>query len=384
MRRGQNEASIHFEHTAVCRDPDDHRQCEGRWRGVLSLGFGPGGRRQRKAVSGRTKTEVRQKIRAIRDELDAGVTSKAAYTVADAVAAWLAQGFAGRSEQTVTMNRYVLQPVLDVIGRRPLRKLTAADVRLALDMMASSRSTRTVALAHNALERAIRHAEASDLVRRNVASLVRSPQGQHGRPSRSLTVEQAAALLAAAGRYRTGAYITLSLTTGIRTEEARALRWENVDLEAGTVAVWRSVRSHGDVKTEKSRRTLRLPQTALEALRQQLSRQADDREAAGELWRDEGLVFTTALGGPLDAGSVRRSFRAVCRAAGIGETWTPRELRTSFVSLMSHQGISTEEIARLVGHSSTRTTEVIYRKELRPVITTGAEAMDDLFRGRGP
>jgi hypothetical protein len=53
------------------------------------------------------------------------------------------------------------------------------------------------------------------------------------------------------------------------------------------------------------------------------------------------------------------------------------------VSLMSHQGISTEEIARLVGHSSTRTTEVIYRKELRPVITTGAEVMDDLFRSDG-
>lgn len=58
---------------------------------------------------------------------------------------------------------------------------------------------------------------------------------------------------------------------------------------------------------------------------------------------------------------------AICKAAGIGEKWTPRELRTSFVSLMSHRGISTEKIARLVGHSSTRTTEVIYRnpRELR-------------------
>jgi integrase len=44
-------------------------------------------------------------------------------------------------------------------------------------------------------------------------------------------------------------------------------------------------------------------------------------------------------------------------------------------------GIRTEEIARLVGHASTRTTEVVYRRELRPVITTGAEIMDELFRG---
>ena len=54
-------------------------------------------------------------------------------------------------------------------------------------------------------------------------------------------------------------------------------------------------------------------------------------------------------------------------------------LRTSFVSLMSHRGVSIEEIARLVGHASTRTTEVVYRRELRPVITTGAEIMDELF-----
>ena len=48
---------------------------------------------------------------------------------------------------------------------------------------------------------------------------------------------------------------------------------------------------------------------------------------------------------------------------------------------MSHQGVSIEEIARLVGHASTRTTEIVYRRELRPVITTGAEIMDELFSG---
>ena len=69
-----------------------------------------------------------------------------------------------------------------------------------------------MALAHNALERAIRHAEASDLVRRNVASLVRPPQGRYGRPSRSLTVGQAAAVLKAAAKYRTHAYVVLSLS----------------------------------------------------------------------------------------------------------------------------------------------------------------------------
>ena len=56
------------------------------------------------------------------------------------------------------------------------------------------------------------------------------------------------------------------------------------------------------------------------------------------------------------------------------------ELRTTFVSLLSHRGVSIEEIARLAGHASTRTTEIVYRRELRPVITTGAEIMDQIFQ----
>ena len=90
--------------------------------------------------------------------------------------------------------------------------------------------------------------------------------------------------------------------------------------------------------------------------------------------------FPARTGAALDAANVRREFRAVCRAAGIGRNWTPRELRHSFVSLMSSSGVPVEEIARLAGHASSRTTEVVYRRELRPVLTTGAEAMDRLFK----
>jgi integrase len=90
-------------------------------------------------------------------------------------------------------------------------------------------------------------------------------------------------------------------------------------------------------------------------------------------------VFTTHLGTALDAGNVRKMFKRVCKVAGVGDSWTPRELRTSFVSLMSHRGVSIEEIARLAGHTSTRTTEVVYRRELRPVIMTGVEIMDEVF-----
>jgi integrase len=280
-------------------------------------------------------------------------------------------------------------------------------VRLALSTMATGYSSAAVTMGHLALKRAIRHAEANDLVSRNVATLVDSPRGREGRPSKSLTLEQAVAVITAARslpvlELRPGlkdvrrpaalmyAYIVLSLLVGVRTEEARALRWQHMDLDGDPgvsppvpphVAVWRSVRVHGETKTERSRRTLGLPQMAVEALRALLESEAHERILAGERWQDTGLVFTTHLGTALDAGNVRKMFKRICKAAGIGDGWTPRELRTSFVSLMSHRGVSIEEIARLVGHASTRTTEVVYRRELRPVITTGAEVMDEVFGG---
>jgi integrase len=61
-RRGWGEDSIYFDHSEECRDPNNHRHCPGRWRGVVSLKSGPDGKRRRKKVSGRNKTEVRAKL----------------------------------------------------------------------------------------------------------------------------------------------------------------------------------------------------------------------------------------------------------------------------------------------------------------------------------
>jgi integrase len=367
-RRGRNEGSIYKD------------EAKGRWYGAVSLGYGQDGKTWRRhKVSGRTRAEVAEKLKQLQAEYDSGVQPDRAYTVQRAVDDWLAEGLDGRSAKTVTLNRHILKPVTAIIGGIELRQLTAHDVRRALVKMAQDHSSRTVAIAHNALTRALRHAEANRHVVHNVAALVDTPKGRSGRPSKALTADQAAAVLKAAAASRLGAYVVLCLMTGIRTEEARALRWDHVDLDAASIAVCRSVRHGGDTKTARSRRTLGLPQAVVEALREHRVRQDEEKLAAGELWKDHDLVFTTTVGTALDAANVRRYFRSICKAAGIGEEWAPRELRTSFVSLLSAKGVPVEEIARLAGHSSTRTTEVIYRREFRPVLVKGAEVMDQIF-----
>jgi integrase len=174
------------------------------------------------------------------------------------------------------------------------------------------------------------------MVNRNVADLVTTPRGRNGRPSKALTLEQAIAVLAEARRRWLYAYVALSLLTGVRTEEARALQWSHVvawvedaqrwqpiaavgfDHDKLAVYVWRSVRAGGDTKTQKSRRTLEVPDEVARALRQHHTKQAAKRLRAGETWQDHDLVFCTRNGKPLAAGNVRRAFRSITNAAGIG------------------------------------------------------------------
>ena len=106
-RRGYGEDSIYFDHASGCEDGLHRRGCPGRWRGSISLGFGLGGKRVRRKVGGRTKTEVKDKLQLLHDELRAGVRSSPR-----------------------------------------LRELTAVDVRSALAQLATSRSTRSVQMAH--------------------------------------------------------------------------------------------------------------------------------------------------------------------------------------------------------------------------------------------
>nr|WP_246377671.1 site-specific integrase [Nocardioides ginsengisegetis] len=199
-----------------------------------------------------------------------------------------------------------------------------------------------------------------------------------------MTLDQARALLTASAADPLGAYVTLGMLIGVRNEELRALTWDHVDLTGDPnsdppvpphVRVWRSVRAGGDTKTRLSRRTLALPAHAVEALERH-------RAVIQQLGRydERGLVFCTSSGTALDSANVRRMFRNVCTKAGLeaGE-WTPRELRHSFVSLMSDAGVPLEEIARLVGHGSTKVTETVYRKQLRPILTGGTQVMDTLF-----
>lgn len=373
-RRGRGDDAIYWDKSKGC------------YVGAVSLGYGPDGkRRPRPKVYGKTKGEVRDKLKDLHDEIKSGVRSAAKYTVREAVEKWLDVGLKDKDPSTVAKYRSLAEThIVPKLGAAKLRDLDPDELDDWLEDRAEVLATSSVAVVLSVLRRSIKLAERRGLVMRNVAALVTTPKGRDGRPSKSLTLEQAQSLLQGAETSPLRAYIVVSLMTGIRTEEARALTWGRVHLDTVVrmpphIEVWRSVRASGDTKTEKSRRTLRLPQQAVDALKAHKASQAANRLKAGALWEENDLVFCTSIGTALDAANVRRGFRKVADDAKLPGTWTPRELRHSFISLLSASGTHIESIAQLAGHASTRVTEVVYRHELRPVLTEGAEVIDTIF-----
>lgn len=479
-RRVRGEGSVYF---------DEKR---GRYIAEKIVGYDGRGKPIKRKGSGKSESAaLRERDKRVK-EYEAGLVVGADhYTVGKAVVDWLEHGQTGNAEKTLQENRDLYRLHLEPhLAGRKLKDLRAEEVDRWLEGLTEALSTSRLKTLHSLLNRSVKRAMARGLVVRNVVDLCKPPKGRAGRPSKSLTTEQALAVVANTRRHRMYPYIIVSLLAGLRTEEVRALRWDRVHLDAvgdlpPHVEVWRAVREGGDTKTKLSRRTLALPSLVVEALREQAAWQEAKRGQAGARWHHSDVVFTTEVGTPMDADNVRRDFRlalelvggpvatksdaggelsvwlrvavgaaigthtVVCKgraiqvaalldvaegptttparpAATSGPTltlsspvarpgtkvlvsgsgfppstevvaeligpdgmpvvsinpadWTPRELRHSFVSLMSKQRVPLEEVARLVGHKSTAVTELVYRHELRPVIQSGAQAMDELFR----
>ncbi|MFI5585210.1 tyrosine recombinase XerC [Amycolatopsis sp. NPDC051758] len=373
-----------------------------RWIAELTVGWRPNGKRIVRRGSGKTKTEAKAALdRLLERRKEGSATAVGGFTVTEAVRDFLSHGLNGRSTATVEKLTILAEThIIPALGGRVLldprqtKELTVDDVDAWLEEKAEVLATRTLHDLRSILRRSINRAAKRPKGKgiRNVVLLCDElPTGRAGRRSKSLTLAQAVAVLGAAEAEDStyGDYTVVSLLTGARTEEARPLLWPEVDLVGKVdadppipphVNVWRSVRAGGDTKTKKSRRSLALPGRAVEAMERQARRQKRQRELASDRWQEHGIVFASDVGTELDAANVRRGFRRILKIAGLEpQDWTPRELRHSFVSLLSDNGLTIEEISRLVGHSDTKVTELVYRHQLRPVIQDGAKTMDAIF-----
>ena len=287
-----------------------------RWRGAISLGRTPDGRRRRIKVSGDTKAEVIAKLKEVRRSLDAGVESPTSrLTVGAYLDRWI-EGVPARVEQSTASDyadtvRLHLKPGL---GSKILTKLSVPEVNaLWAAKRKAGYSANSIRIMRTVLRSALHQAEREGLLVRNVAALSDPPRIGHAE-GRSLSIAEAIGLLDAAKGDRLEALYAITLTLGLRRGEALGLSWSDIDLDAGVVHVRRQLRRERipieeqedggrrthlvlrDLKTKRSRRTLHVTPALDSMLRAHRARQAREQLAVGPAWPDSDLVFTTKKG----------------------------------------------------------------------------------------
>ena len=350
-----------------------------RWRGAISLGRTPDGRRRRIKVSGSTKAEVIAKLKEVHRSLDAGAESPTSrLTVSTYLDRWI-EGVPGRVEQSTASDyadtvRLHLKPAL---GSKVLTKLSVSDLNA---LWASKRKTgysaNSIRIMRTVLRSALHQAEREGLLVRNVAALSDPPRIGHSE-GRSLTVAEARSLLDAAIGDRLEALYAITLTLGLRRGEALGISWSDIDLDSGLVHVRRQLRRERlpvegqqesgrrtqlvlrDLKTKRSRRTLHLTPALDGLLRSHRARQAREQLVAGPEWAESDLIFTTRKGTPIDPDNFAHYFHRLCSDAGLGH-WTPHELRHSAASIMLAQGTPLWVVSEVLGHASVAITKDIY------------------------
>jgi integrase len=369
-KRGQNEGSI-------------YRRKDGRWAGAVSLGY-VGGRLKRKTVYGATRKEVQHRMTALLSDRQKGLPVVGEKQRLDEfLTDWL-ENWVRPSVKPNTFSSYadtVRLHLLPTLGRVPLAKLTPQHVQAMLKArLASGLSPRTVAYLRSVLGIALARALKLGLVQRNVVQLVDRPNvARH--EIRPLTVEQSRSLLASAADHRLGALFSVALALGLRKGEALGLRWQEVDLDGGTLVISGALQRIGgalvraETKNNSSRRMLHVPAAALRALREHRVRQMEERLAAGEKWQDSGLVFTTTLGTPLDPRNVLRHFARVLKAAGIPHVRF-HDLRHSCATLLLAQGVPARVVQDILGHSAIRVTMDVYSHVMPSMRDDAVRAMD--------
>ena len=203
-----------------------------------------------------------------------------------------------------------------------------------------------------------------------------------------LTVHQSHTLLAVVRDDRLYALYVLALTLGLRKGELLGLRWVDVDLNRAELEVRQALQRIGTdllfqpPKTRHSRRTVPLPAFCLDALREYRSRQAAERLAAGEDWRDYGLVFPTKIGTPMEPRNLNRHFYGVRARAGV-PTVRFHDLRHTCVTLLLDLGVPPHVVKAIVGHSDIEVTMTIYAHAVLDEQRKALHQLGDRLAGAG-
>ena len=366
-KRGNNEGSIFPFH--------------GRWAAAVSL---PGGRR--KYMYGRSRDEVRRLLAEALAARESGTLGDArGMTLGAFLDVWLAE-VAQPSVRHWTFKGYEVHIRLHLkptLGRLPLDRLEPAHIqRLLNDKLKSGLSPKSVRYLRGTLRTALNHAVRWGYISRNPAAVIDGPRVEPYE-AQAFSVYESRKFLDAIKGDRLEALYSVALTMGLRQGEALGLRWQDVDLQLGTLRVAKQLqRINGEFqlvepKTKRSRRILALPAVAVRHLREHHDRQQGERALGGAIWNGWDLVFTTSGGKPIDGTVVSHQFHRILDKAGLPQRRF-HDLRHSCATLLEAQKVSPRVAMEILGHSQIAVTMNMYTKVVTALKRDAADRIDEL------
>ena len=373
-KRGNGEGSI-------------YRRTDGRWVGqyLVHTAKGP----KYRYLYGKTRAVVAEKLTKAMADRDSGLIFDAGkMTVGDYLDRWLVDTVRG-TVRTSTYERHeeiVRLHIKPSLGRVGLKKLTPAHVRgLYSEKLDSGLAPATVRRIHSTLHKALSQAVSDGIVPRNAAD-VKAP-----RPApeeiRPLSEDEARAFLDAAKQSgeRFEALYVLAITTGLRRGELLGLRWDDADLELGTLRVGRALvreggrHTLGGTKTRRGRRQINLTPRTVNALKAHRKKQLEEKMKLAGLYKDHGLIFASGVGTPINPENlVKRSFKPLLAKAGLPKIRF-HDLRHTCATLLLGRGVHPKLVQELLGHATIAMTLDTYSHYLPSMGDQTAGAMGNAF-----
>lgn len=354
---------------------------DGVWHGQVAIGSYPNGGSKYRTVSARTKQEAKTKVEALVKSLNMGLDPTAQrQRTGDFLKRWLEERVKTRVRNSTfeSYETHVRRHLAMGLGHIRLCDLKPQAIQTWVngEVKKAKRSTRSIAYSFSLLKNALGVAVKWNLLERNPAIAVDLPRQTKFR-SQPYDPQEATKFIAAVQEEPLRALWILAISTGLRQGECLALQWNDIDFDAGTAAVTKTlirVKGEGlkvqDPKTEGSHRVQFLPKIALDALRE---RRAQCEEA-------KGYVFTDDFGSPLDGANVAKHFKAMLERLNL-RVIRMHDLRHTAASLAIASGVELKAVSGMLGHSNIAITADTYGHLFESTKRATANALDQMLRG---
>jgi integrase len=374
-KRGRGEGSI-------------QKRADGTWRATISLGTGPDGKRRRKDLYGKTRTEVQKKLREAQSAHDAGkLPTTAKTTVADYLAFWLDNIVKVKSSTRLSYRYLIRDFVTPIVGKTKLTQLTPLQIdRVISSCGKGSSATSTQRNVFAVLRKSLNDAVRRDLIAGNPCmkcDAPKIPKSQH----KIWTAEQTRRFLEQSKKHRMFALFALAAYTAMRQGESLAMFWSDIDWERNKITIMRTLTDTDagavvgdDAKTVTGQRTIHLPTCVMEALDQHRAKMAMD----GHPTSGRALVFVSHEGKIIRRRDLTQvTFKAQCLRVGVPMiTW--HQIRHSGATMLLESGVPIGNVAKQLGHSSSVVTAMVYSHVTEAGMDRVANVMDSLLERKPP